>query len=149
MNQEQKQRVFDLVVAHWKKQGRVAMGEDNKCQYRTPDGLKCFIGALIPDGVDDAALRRNVCFADLRSKPIRDYMESSFGFDGGDYHQRAACQRRGQLRAIRRWLDGGLHDGGICARTRPAVRILRSYHGTCLRGGIACCVVGPELGSQV
>jgi hypothetical protein len=42
------QEAFDLVVTHLKNQGRQAFA-DGACKYRTSDGLKCAIGALIPD----------------------------------------------------------------------------------------------------
>lgn len=48
-----KQEVFDKVVEHaltQKQQARgKAGGQMEICMYRTPEGLKCFIGALIPD----------------------------------------------------------------------------------------------------
>ena len=42
------QELFDRVVTHLAKQGRRAMARV-ACLYRTPDGLKCAIGCLIPD----------------------------------------------------------------------------------------------------
>lgn len=51
------QEMFDRVVAHARNQGckatmiiELPSGEFKvSCRYRTPEGLKCFIGALIPD----------------------------------------------------------------------------------------------------
>lgn len=50
------QEAFDIVVTHALKQNERALinpeGEDSddcSCRYRTPNGLKCFVGALIPD----------------------------------------------------------------------------------------------------
>lgn len=48
------QQAFDAVVAHARAQGRQALVEDRSapvsgCMYRHPEGLKCFVGALIPD----------------------------------------------------------------------------------------------------
>jgi hypothetical protein len=43
-----RQEIFDKVVAHFAVQ-RVAAAEYGMCMYRTPDGRKCAIGALIPD----------------------------------------------------------------------------------------------------
>lgn len=51
------QELFDRVVIHARAQKRKAEVEidcgggltKKSCRYRTPDGRKCFIGALIPD----------------------------------------------------------------------------------------------------
>lgn len=45
-----RQEIFDKVVAHFAVQ-REAAAEDGVYMYRTPDGRKCAIGALIPDEV--------------------------------------------------------------------------------------------------
>lgn len=45
-----RQEIFDKVVAHFAVQREVA-AEYGMCMYRTPDGRKCAIGALIPDEV--------------------------------------------------------------------------------------------------
>jgi hypothetical protein len=42
------QEIFDIVVAHARKQNRRAL-DGNSCRYRTREGLKCFAGALITD----------------------------------------------------------------------------------------------------
>ena len=42
------QAVFDFVVNHLLKQNAQAM-IDNRCLYRTSDGLKCAVGCLIKD----------------------------------------------------------------------------------------------------
>ena len=43
-----KQEIFDTVVTHLRKQAvRSMRGPD--CVYRSPDGLKCAVGCLIPD----------------------------------------------------------------------------------------------------
>lgn len=49
------QEIFNTVVAHLRQQKKRAMvyNEDNglaQCLYRAPDGLKCAVGCLIPDG---------------------------------------------------------------------------------------------------
>jgi|SRR5580698_1102592 hypothetical protein len=41
------QEIFDTVVAHLRKQG-CRSEDENGCLYRTPDGLSCAVGALIP-----------------------------------------------------------------------------------------------------
>ena len=46
-----KQEVFDRALSHLRKQGEPAIFVDEmpRCRYRTPEGLKCAIGALISD----------------------------------------------------------------------------------------------------
>lgn len=46
-----RQEVFDTMLAHLRKQGRVAVIDGVGCAYRTPEGLKCAVGALIPDNL--------------------------------------------------------------------------------------------------
>jgi hypothetical protein len=41
------QEIFDTVVTHLRKQG-CKSEDENGCLYRTPDGLSCAVGALIP-----------------------------------------------------------------------------------------------------
>lgn len=43
------QEIFDLVVEHLFKQGRPARQDNGRCRYRMESGLRCAIGALIPD----------------------------------------------------------------------------------------------------
>lgn len=44
------QETFDRVVTHLRKQGRKSVDPStHRCMYRGPDGLKCAVGALIPD----------------------------------------------------------------------------------------------------
>jgi hypothetical protein len=45
-----KQEIFDKVVKHFSIQRTGAYG-DGACWYRTSDGRKCAVGALIPDEV--------------------------------------------------------------------------------------------------
>ncbi len=49
------QDVFNVVYPHALKQQAQAATNDG-CVYRTDSGLKCFIGALIPDGLYDPKL---------------------------------------------------------------------------------------------
>jgi hypothetical protein len=44
------QEAFETMVQHLRKQGRRSVLDDvsQACVYRSPDGLKCAIGALIP-----------------------------------------------------------------------------------------------------
>lgn len=44
-----KQEVFDKVVAHLRAQNRKALGGEDECVYRAPDGAKCAAGCLILD----------------------------------------------------------------------------------------------------
>ena len=44
------QEIFDTVVAHLRKQGvQSKLPGSNTCAYRSPEGLKCAAGCLIPD----------------------------------------------------------------------------------------------------
>jgi len=45
------QSAFDIVVRHARAQPKQSLSRGNAgdCVYRSPEGLKCFIGALIPD----------------------------------------------------------------------------------------------------
>lgn len=44
-----KQEIFDKVIQHARTQNKTAINKQNECVYRTKNGLKCFIGCLIPD----------------------------------------------------------------------------------------------------
>lgn len=48
-----KQKLFDIVVQHARKQGcksrKSRNNEDGQCMYRGSGGTKCFVGALIDD----------------------------------------------------------------------------------------------------
>lgn len=45
-----RQDIFDRALAHLRAQGKPALnGDGPDCLYRTPEGLKCAIGGLIPD----------------------------------------------------------------------------------------------------
>lgn len=47
------QELFDTIIHHLRKQGQKSVSMDYApgytCRYRSPEGLKCPIGALIPD----------------------------------------------------------------------------------------------------
>ena len=47
------QEVFDIVVNHLVTQRRPAYTDLSGCMYRAPDGLRCAVGALIPDNLYD------------------------------------------------------------------------------------------------
>lgn len=45
-----RQKTFDTMLAHLRQQGKPAVVHGTtSCRYRTSDGLKCAVGALIPD----------------------------------------------------------------------------------------------------
>lgn len=43
------QQIFDKVALHLLRQGLVSVNSAGNCLYRSPEGLKCAIGCLIPD----------------------------------------------------------------------------------------------------
>ena len=45
------QKMFDTVVTHLRNQGVPAINDNFSCMYRSPSGLSCAIGCLIPDDV--------------------------------------------------------------------------------------------------
>ena len=47
------QEAFETVAKHLLAQGRPSKNEKGMCVYRGPDGLKCAVGALIPDEAYD------------------------------------------------------------------------------------------------
>ena len=48
------QEIFDRVVEHLAQQKKRSMYDKDTCAYRSEDGLKCAIGALIPDEYYDS-----------------------------------------------------------------------------------------------
>jgi len=46
-----RQEAYDIVRRHLLTQMKVSCSETGACKYRGPDGLKCAIGALIPDSL--------------------------------------------------------------------------------------------------
>lgn len=51
-----KQEIFDAVAIHLFKQGVQSRAEVGPCLYRTKEGLKCAVGALIPDELYDPSM---------------------------------------------------------------------------------------------
>ncbi len=45
------QTAFNLMVRHLRQQGEKAVNESGRCMYRGPRGLKCAVGALIPEAL--------------------------------------------------------------------------------------------------
>jgi hypothetical protein len=67
-----RQAIFDKVKRHLLKQGCKSMEDDKSaitrwCMYRGPRGLKCAIGALIPDDLYDPAMEMKSIGQLLRS----------------------------------------------------------------------------------
>lgn len=58
------QEAFDIMVKHLRKQGRRCMA-DKKCLYRGPDGMKCAVGALIPDSHYDPEMESGGAAEDI------------------------------------------------------------------------------------
>lgn len=44
-----RQTVFDTMLTHLRAQGQAALTSTGFCAYRSDDGLKCAVGAIIPD----------------------------------------------------------------------------------------------------
>jgi|HubBroStandDraft_5_1064220.scaffolds.fasta_scaffold472574_1 hypothetical protein len=44
-----KQSLFDAMIGHLRKQGCRSVSPWGACMYRSPDGLKCAFGGVIPD----------------------------------------------------------------------------------------------------
>lgn len=55
-----RQEIFDRVVRHLLSQKQKAAIDDvygnTRCRYRTPDGLRCAVGCLIPDDAYDPSI---------------------------------------------------------------------------------------------
>ena len=51
MDQQDKQKVFDIVAKHLLTQNAQSKSKTGYCKYRNENGLKCAIGVLIPDEV--------------------------------------------------------------------------------------------------
>lgn len=45
------QELYDFIVAAITKQGRPSVGDNDRCLYRGPDGLKCAYGHVHPDSM--------------------------------------------------------------------------------------------------
>jgi hypothetical protein len=57
-----KQKVFDTVVAHLRKQQTISRFENGKgCAYRGPNGTSCAVGCLIPDELYSATIEELGC----------------------------------------------------------------------------------------
>lgn len=55
------QQLYDIIVAHLRKQhARSQNPSGSTCLYRSPDNLKCAVGALIPDEVYDPEMESSL-----------------------------------------------------------------------------------------
>lgn len=62
------QQLFDEVAKHLRTQGKTCLGTSG-CAYRGDSGLKCAIGALIPDEVYNSKMEGHAVFAILPMLP--------------------------------------------------------------------------------
>lgn len=70
-----RQQIFNKVATHLLTQNKRAVGPDGGCQYRTHDGLRCAVGALIPDGMYDIGMEGGVVeLHHLRDESVVDSM---------------------------------------------------------------------------
>lgn len=80
------QQLFDDVVAHARTQRKISNKairidhiDTTMCQYRSADGLKCFIGALIPDDLYQASFEDQCVEEILRmSKELKSYFKTKY-----------------------------------------------------------------------
>ncbi len=75
------QEIFDTVVVHLLQQGK--QSKSHVCLYRSDDGLKCAVGALIPDSEYDPAMEFAVIypFHCSNSTPIQSWAQSNYPND--------------------------------------------------------------------
>lgn len=65
------QQVYDAVAKALLKQGKPSVDEQNHCQYRGPNGLKCAAGHLIPDRLYNPTIENKQISVLLLSKADR------------------------------------------------------------------------------
>jgi hypothetical protein len=53
------QELYDYIVEAIVKQGRPSVGDNDRCLYRGPDGLKCAAGHVIPDSMYSPVIMEN------------------------------------------------------------------------------------------
>lgn len=71
------QEAFDIVKRHLLTQKKISVNHEGVCQYRGPDGLKCAIGALIPDEIYNPTME-NHTIKELLSRAWRNkHLDSS------------------------------------------------------------------------
>ena len=62
------QQAFDIMVAHLRQQKRPSRSDSSGCLYRGPDGLKCAVGALIPDELYSERMENQNLYNLMREK---------------------------------------------------------------------------------
>jgi len=60
-----RQKVFDTMLKHLREQQVPATTEFGSCRYRTPGGLKCAVGILIPDEIYQPKFEDGSCFEEI------------------------------------------------------------------------------------
>jgi hypothetical protein len=53
------QELYDYIVEAIVKQGRPSVGDNDRCLYRGPEGLKCAAGHVIPDSMYSENMENN------------------------------------------------------------------------------------------
>jgi hypothetical protein len=56
------QELYDYIVEAIVKQGRPSVGDNDRCLYRGPDGLKCAAGHVIPDSMYSEDMENRALF---------------------------------------------------------------------------------------
>jgi hypothetical protein len=82
IHETDRQKLFDAMLGHIRQQAKPAtarQGGVDKCLYRTDDGLKCAIGALIPDelyqpGFENAATAEVLDALFVHDPALRDFL---------------------------------------------------------------------------
>ena len=70
-----RQKIFDQVVAHARKQGHKARdSESGSCLYRAPNGDKCFLGCLFPDELYNPAME-NLRISNKEMEAVSKFLE--------------------------------------------------------------------------
>jgi hypothetical protein len=62
------QELYDYIVEAVVKQGRPSVGDNDRCLYRGPDGLKCAAGHVIPDSMYSPVAMENSGVHQLQSQ---------------------------------------------------------------------------------
>ena len=87
-----RQKVFDTVLTHLRTQNRRAVNGSGGCVYRSPEGLKCAIGCLIPDELYRSSMEGTTVSGLLADYPELDAYfrmdeneDSTFEYRSGTY----------------------------------------------------------------
>jgi hypothetical protein len=74
------QKMFNRVVRHVRKQRAAAISEDGRCCYRTPEGLRCGIGGIIPNKLYKKTMEGLVAdFALTENPKLRLHFQKLYG----------------------------------------------------------------------